>query len=140
LSGTSGVGTILTMSAVDFGTGFDYNGTTDWANDEWTCHQTGVYRVTVQLACTEYRSLTEHITLGRLLELTRGVTTEYIYRNELASISDDDVDQVYLTGTTINRFEQGDDLRLVIGWSVLVSGSVKARGDGKTFLIIERII
>ena len=142
LTGTSGTATILGMSAVDFGPVFDYNGTTDWANDEWTCPQTGVYRITEQLAVQS--TITDRTYYaGAILERTRGATTEYIYRNELASTSDDDVDQVYLTGTTINRFEQGDELRLVIGWSVLVSGSVKARGDpieDQTFLIIERII
>ena len=146
LTGASGATTVLTMSAVDFGTGFDYNGTTDWANDEWTCPQTGVYRITEQLAVQSTISDRTYYA-GALLERTRGVTTEYIYRNESVLFSDDDADQIYLAGTTINKFEQGDELRLVIGWSVLVSGSVKARGpalvgdvEDKTFLIIERII
>jgi hypothetical protein len=141
-TGTSGTSVVVGMSAVDFAPVFDYNGTTDWANDEWTCPQTGVYRITVQLAVQSTISDRTYYA-GALLERTRAATTQYIYRNELSSTSDDDVDQIYLTGTTINRFEQGDDLRLVIGWSVISSGSVKARGDpveDQTFLIIERII
>jgi hypothetical protein len=130
----------VTMSAVDFGTGFDYNGTTDWANDEWTCPQTGVYRVSLQLG-VQSTSADKTYYAGAILELT-GATTSYIYRNESVLFSDDDADQIYLAGTTINKFEQGDELRLIIGWTVS-SGTVKARGDAvedKTFLIIERII
>jgi hypothetical protein len=140
LTGASGVGTVLTMSAVDFGTGFDYNGTTDWANDEWTCPQTGVYRVSLQLG-VQSTTADKTYYAGAILELT-GATTSYIYRNESVLFSDDDADQIYLAGTTINKFEQGDELRLIIGWTVS-SGTVKARGDAvedKTFLIIERII
>ena len=141
LSGTTGVGKILTMSAVDFGTGFDYNGTSDWANDEWSCPQTGIYRVSLQLG-VQSTEVDKAYYAAALLELKRGTNISYIYRNELSTSNDDDTDQVYLTGTTINRFEQGDDLRLIIGWAV-VSGTVKARGDSgedKTFLQIERII
>jgi hypothetical protein len=141
LSGTSGTATVLGMVAVDFSPVFDYNGTTDWANDEWTCPQIGVYRITVQLG-VQSTAVDRAYYAGAILELTRGATTQYIYRNELASTSDDDVDQIYLTGTTINRFEQNDDLRLIIGWTV-GSGTVRAKGDSvedKTFLIIERII
>tara|TARA_R110000787_G_scaffold54033_1_gene125948 strand:- start:19 stop:672 length:654 start_codon:yes stop_codon:yes gene_type:complete len=141
LVGVTGIGRILTMSAVDFGTGFDYNGTTDWANDEWSCPQTGVYRVSLQLAVQSTVSDQAYYA-GALLEVKRGATTFYTYRNELSTSNDDDTDQVYLTGTTIYRFEQGDDLRLLLGFAV-VSGTVKARGDSgedQTFLIIERII
>jgi hypothetical protein len=140
LTGASGATTVLTMSAVDFGTGFDYNGTTDWANDEWTCPQTGVYRVSLQLG-VQSTTADKTYYAGAILELT-GATTSYIYRNESVLFSDDDADQIYLAGTTINKFEQGDELRLIIGWTVS-SGTVKARGDSvedKTFLIIERII
>ena len=141
LTGANGTARVLTMSAVDFGTGFDYNGTTDWANDEWSCPQTGVYRVSLQLG-VQSTVVDRAYYAAAILELKRGATTSYIYRNELSTYIDDDTDQVYLTGTTINRFEQGDDLRLIIGWAV-VSGTVKARGDSgedQTFLIIERII
>ena len=141
LTGTTGIGRIINMSAVDFGTGFDYNGTTDWANDEWSCPQTGVYRVSLQLAVQSVVSDQAYYA-GAILEVKRGATTFDMYRNELSTSIDEDADQVYLAGTTIYKFEQGDDLRLTIGWAML-SGTVKARGDSvedQTFLIIERII
>ena len=129
------------MSAVDFGTGFDYNGTSDWANDEWSCPQTGVYRVSLQIGvqCTVSD---QAYYAAAILQLKRGAGTPYIYRNELSTSNDDDTDQVYLSGTIIRSFEQGDDLRLIIGWAVN-SGTVKARGDSTediSFLQIERII
>lgn len=145
-TGTNGTARVSNMSVVDFGTGFNYNGTADWANDEWTCPQTGVYRVSLQLG-VQSTDTDQAYYAGALLELRSGANTEYIFRHELSTSTDDDSDQVYLSGTTIRRFEQDDDLRLIIGWAVN-SGSVKARGgsvqppdnEDKTFLQIERII
>jgi hypothetical protein len=117
--------------------------TGNWSNDEWTCPQSGIYRITFQV---EFISTSDNITFAlgylRKNDSTVILRSENYYGND----TDDTLIRATVNATSILEIANTDTIRLDHG--VAVNGGsisdvsvkgVTSDGDA-TFLVIERVL
>ena len=135
-------GHLLGMTETAWGAAFG-GATGDWSNDEWTCPQTGIYRITLQV---EFISTSDNITFA--IGFLRKNDAAVILRSEnyYGNNGNDTLIRATVNATSILEIAETDTIRLDHG--VAVNGGsisdvsvkgVTSDGDA-TFLVIERVL
>lgn len=140
----------LTGFTEQFTTGvFSYNSGGDWSNDEWTCPQYGIYRISAQVAfeAGENDRIDRAKIQIRKLPISGGSEFD-IGSNQLDLYTSpgtrDTADNMTPFMTILHEVQFGDKIRLVVSWEV--SGSDKgidyngSTTNDLTYITIERVI
>jgi hypothetical protein len=135
-------GQLLGMTETAWGAAFG-GATGNWSNDEWTCPQSGIYRITFQI---EFISTSDNITFA--IGFLRKNDAAVILRSEnyYGNNANDTLIRATVNATSILEIAETDTIRLDHG--VAVNGGsisdvnvkgVTSDGDA-TFLVIERVL
>jgi len=115
-----------------------------WSNDEWTCPQTGIYRITLQV---EFVSSVDNISFA--LGFLRLNNSAVILRSENYfgdGNANDTLIRATVNATSILEIADTNKIRMDFGIATEGSGSLSnvslkgSSGGDATFLIIERIL
>jgi len=125
--------------------------TGDWSdtNDEWTCPQTGIYRITLQV---EFESTSDNISFAlgflrknALPQVPPGGSVILRSENFFGTNSSDTLKRATVNATSILEIQEDDTIRMDFGIAT-EGGSLSdvnlkgSSGGDATFLIIERVL
>lgn len=140
----------LTGFTEQFTTGvFSYNSGGDWSNDEWTCPQYGIYRISAQVAFEAGQNDRIDTAKIQIRKLPISGGSEFdIGSNQLDLYTSpgtrDTADNITPFMTILHEVQFGDKIRLAVSWFVGgTPNGVDYLGSSTkdlTYITIERVI